>query len=184
MESYILSLGLIAVFLGVILEGEFLFLTGIMFAKTGHLDFASVLVAGYLGALTHDWIFFTLGKTQGKAFFDKRPNLNKRLNKVLVPFHKNEWIFFLSYRFLIGFRMILIILFGISDVSIRKFFLVSAFGGLLWIAIYGGIGYYFTEVIVNNLDWFKEHKIIIFFTAVSLMLIYILPKLLVRPSDE
>lgn len=184
MEAYLLSLGLIAVFLGVILEGEFLFLTGLVFAKMGHLDFTSVLVAGYLGILTHDWIFFTLGKTQGKHFFDQRPKLNKRLDKILTPFHKNNWVFFLSYRFLIGFRMILIILFGISDVSIKKFFFVSSFGGILWIVFYGGIGYFSTDVIVNNLDWFKEHKLAIFFAAITLLLIYILPKLLARPSDE
>ncbi len=184
MEAYLLSLGLIAVFLGVILEGEFLFLTGVVFAKLGHLDYTSVLLAGYLGILTHDWLFFILGKTQGKAFFDQRPILNERLDKVLTPFHKNNWAFFLSYRFLIGFRMILLILFGISNVSIKKFFLVSSFGGVLWIALYGGMGYFFTDVMVNNLDWFKEHKLIIFFAAISLLLIYILPKLLARPSDE
>lgn len=184
MESYILSLGLIAVFLGVILEGEFLFLTGVMFANTGHLDLTHVLIAGYLGIMTHDWLFYTLGKTQGKSFFDQRPKLNKRLDKVLVPFYKNDWIFFLSYRFLIGFRMILIILFGISDVPKKKFLLASTFGGILWIAFYGGIGVYFTEVVLDNLEWFKKHKLIIFFAAVALMLIYILPKLLGRPSDE
>lgn len=184
MESYLLPFGLLAIFFGVILEGEFLFLTGIIFANTGHLDMAHVLIAGYLGILTHDWLFFILGKTQGRAFFDQRPKLNKRLDKVMVPFYKNDWVFFLSYRFLIGFRMILIVLFGISDVSIKKFFLVSSFGGVLWVAFYGGMGYYFTDIVINNLAWFKEHKLPIFFMAITLLLIYILPKLLGRPSGE
>lgn len=184
MEAYLLSLGLVAVFLGVILEGEFLFLTGVVFAKTGHLDYTAVLFAGYLGILTHDWLFFILGKTQGKAFFDQRPKLNKRLEKILTPFHKNNWIFFLSYRFLIGFRMILIILFGISDVSFKKFFLVSSFGGILWVAFYGGLGYFSTDFIINNLDWLKEHKLTLFFGAITILLVYMLPKLLARPLDE
>ena len=183
MEAYLLSLGLIAVFLGVVLEGEFLFLTGVMFANAGHLDLPGVLIAGYLGVLTHDWMFFILGKTQGKNFFEQRPTLNKRLDKLLDPFYNNEWVFLLTYRFLIGFRMILIILFGISNVPKKKFFLVSTIGGILWIGFYGGLGVFFSEVVLDNLAWFKKHKLTIFFVAVSLLLIYILPKLLGRPSD-
>ena len=175
MENYILTYGAIAVFIGVLLEGEVLFLTGVLFASLGKIHLLDVLMAGYLGILTHDSIFFALGKTQGRLFFENRPALNHRLQKILVPFNKRQWVFFLSYRFLIGFRMILLALFGINNLSIQKFLVITLVGGLVWIAFYGYLGYYFSDLVLNNLDFVKAQKYTILGAILGLTFLYKLP---------
>ena len=177
MESFILSYGLVALFLGMLIEGELLFITAIILAKMGHFSLSGALIAIYFGAVGHDWIFYLLGKKQGQAFFTKRPALQKKLDFILVPFNKRPWFFYFSYRFLIGFRMIIIALFGVNGVSYKRFIGISLISNALWVSFYASTGYYFADTVIANIEWINAHKIWIISAVLALLIIfYNLPK--------
>lgn len=185
MESFILSFGLVALFIGMLLEGELLFITGVILAKMGHFSLSGALIAIYLGAVGHDWIFYLLGKKQGQSFFTKRPSLKKKLDFILVPFNKNPWFFFLSYRFLIGFRMIILALFGVNGVSTKQFIGISLLSNALWVSFYGFTGYYFADTVIANIEWINAHKIWLISSVVLLLFIfYNLPRVFAHHPAE
>jgi len=185
MESFILSFGLVALFIGMLIEGELLFITGIILAKAGYFSVPGALIAIYLGAVGHDWIFYLLGKKQGQSFFTKRPALKKKLDFILIPFNKQPWFFFVSYRFLIGFRMIILALFGISGVSTKQFIGISLLSNALWVGFYGFAGYYFADTVLANIGWLNTHKIwFICIVLVLLFIFYNLPKVFAHHPVE
>ena len=177
MESIILSFGLPALVIGMLIEVEILFISGILLVKTSHLNLYGVLLAVFLGAMLHDWIFYILGKLQGILFFQKRPYLQKKLEVIITPFNKNPWLFLLTYRFLIGFRMITLALFGLSGISPAKFLVASLLSNFLWVGSYGFMGYYFADTVLANLEWIKEHKFWMLSIPISVLIFYNFPKL-------
>lgn len=158
MEEFIESYGLIALFIGMLIEGELLFLTGMVLAKMGHFSLSGAVIAVYFGAVGHDIGFYTLGRLQGQLFFKKRPRLEKKLNTLLQPFHKNPTFYYTTYRFLIGFRMIFLALFGISGVKPVKLILIVLWANLLWVAFYAFVGYYFAEIVITYMEWIEQYK--------------------------
>jgi len=185
MASFILSYGLVALFIGMLLEGELLFITGVILAKMGHFSLFGALIAMYLGAVGHDWIFYLLGKKQGQSFFTRRPALQKKLDFILVPFNKRPLFFFISYRFLIGFRMIILALFGLSGVTTKQFIGISLLSNALWVSFYGFTGYYFADTVIANVAWINAHKIWIISSVVALLIIfYNLPKVFAHHPVE
>ena len=184
MESIILSFGLPALVIGMLLEGELLFISGILLAKIGHLNLHGVLLAVFLGAILHDWIFYILGRLQGVLFFQKRPYLQNKVEIIVAPFNKNPWLFLLSYRFLIGFRMITLALFGLSGISPTKFLVASVLSNVFWVGFYGFMGYYFAETVLANLEWINEHKFWLIGIPIVVLIFYNFPKLFAQRQVE
>ncbi len=176
MESFLSTYGLAAVFIGMLIEGEILFISAVVLAKMGHFNLSSVLFAIYLGAVGHDWIFYLLGRTQEAYLFQKKPVLKQQVIQFFSPIERNPLLFFLFYRFMIGFRMIILSVFGIKGISIQKFLGVSLLANFLWVATYGFLGYFFADVIIENLEWLDTHKYFLIVGAFFVILLLQLRK--------
>ena len=157
MEGSYDALGYFATFIGTFLEGEILLLTSILMWKIEQLNFFGCLTAAFAGAYARDWVIFLIARRKGKKLLDNRPKLKSRLDRVnsLIQQYPNALL--IGYRMLYGLSMATVLLAGISGVSAKKYGLLSAISCLIWIAVYGGLGYFYAETMIKNLEWLGDY---------------------------
>ncbi|APC96529.1 DedA family protein [Francisella frigiditurris] len=160
--------GYLAVFVGVMIEGEiFLIVVGIATA-VGLLHYPLVILASGLGAVLHDNTVFTISRIAGEKILLKRPSWNEKVNKSLSLLDKYDYWAILSIRFLYGLRTITIFVVGISKIKRLKFFAFDFLSSFVWSFIYITIGYFSGHAVLRAFShfhlgkWIKEHEFISF----------------------
>ena len=70
---------------------------------------------------------------------------------------KWDGILLFVYRFMYGFRIVLPALFGVRGIPPWKFGLFSLIATSVWVAIFGTLGYYFSDWIMQKVKGFQEY---------------------------
>ena len=123
----------------------------------GHFNFFGALAAAFAGAFSRDWLTFLFAQKKGKQLVEKKPKLKAKLNKVNNLLQKNPNAILSTYRMIYGMGTTTILLAGVSGISTKKFGILSAVSCLIWIAVYGSLGFYCAEVMMKNLEWMSSH---------------------------
>ena len=132
----------LSAFFGAMLEGEVAIMASLQISRLGDSNFYGILIAAFFGTQLMDWSIYLSGRYNGRAYVQKRPKVQARLDKmdIYMDRYANGLLFF--YRFMYGFRIALPLLFGLSAVPIRKFAIFSLLGTLLWLSLIGTFGHY------------------------------------------
>ena len=148
--------GYLFVFIATLLEGETVLALAGFAAFEGYLDLKTVILVAFLGGLLGDQLFFYFGRWKGRTFLDARPKMRDRARKVhrLIESHRNLLIF--GSRFMYGFRIIIPIAFGTSNVSWIRFLTFNFLGALVWSILFGLGGYLFGTAIETYLGHFHR----------------------------
>ena len=119
MNAYLETFGYLGAYLVALIEGEVLYLSTIIAARMGYLDFYLVMILVFLGAVTHDIGMYVLARKAGQRILRKRPNIIVRLERmqVLLSEHPLRWMLF--YRFMYGVRSIFLTAFALSHIPVR-----------------------------------------------------------------
>ncbi|HEX2189796.1 MAG TPA: DedA family protein [Longimicrobiaceae bacterium] len=149
--TWIEKYGLLAVFVGGILEGETTFVVAGFAASRGYLDpFAAYLVA-VAGAMTGDCGYFLLGRYHGQRLVRAFPSLRKlRARAVLLLRRWGRTTAFLA-RFAYGLRVVLPLSMGAARMRPGLFIAFDLLGSLCFAALYLGLGYLFGETVEEML---------------------------------
>lgn len=126
---------------GTFFEGETAILIASSLIHQGFFSIPATIFAGFAGSFISDWLYYLIGRVNGKYFIDKRPKLKSHVEPVTRLFQKHRLQILLSYRFLYGFRVILPIVIGMSGVSPLHFLFFSVASGLFWSSIVSSVGY-------------------------------------------
>ena len=124
----------------------------------GHFNFFGAMVAAFAGAYARDWLTFIFAKKRGRRLIDKKPGLKAKLSKVNGWLQRYPNTILSSYRLIYGMGTVTLLMAGISGVSTRKFAILSAISCAVWIIVYGGLGYFCAEVMVQNIEWMSSHS--------------------------
>ena len=106
------------------------------FAAQGHLSFNFVLIAGILGNLVSDSIWYLIGRhiTQERIgqikYFRKRPHHFRTISRAM---RERGFLFLFSSKFLYGIGIPAHILSGAYRLSYVKSLIMSAFGSGFWL---------------------------------------------------
>lgn len=141
MEEFLLQYGYIALSIGTFFEGETAILVASSLVHSGLFGGPYTVIFGFLGSFVSDWLYFIIGRLNGKFFVDKRPKLKSKLAPVEQFFRKNRLQILLSYRFLYGFRVLLPLMIGMSEISMLQFLGYSVVAGLFWASTVSVVGY-------------------------------------------
>jgi membrane protein DedA with SNARE-associated domain len=141
LESIIQSYGLLAVFVGTILEGETILVLAGLAAHRGYLPMPSVIVAGFLGSFVGDQLFFLLGRWRGDAILARRPGWAASVARARSFLGRYDAAFILSFRFLYGLRTVSPFVIGMSGVGAPRFLLFNAIGAAIWAVGISYLGY-------------------------------------------
>lgn len=182
MQSLFETCGYIATFLGTFMEGEILLLTAVLSAKMGYVNYFGAMVAAFLGAYIRDWTVFVLVKKQGKKLLAKKPKLQAKLDKASTWFEKRPLFFLSFYRLMYGFSTAILMLSGLKGVSYIRFGIHSAISTFLWVAIFGGLGFFCADLMLENLHFLSDHKLEVIAVLLVLGLAYWF--FVKRPKDK
>ena len=127
----------LSVAIGAFLEGEIAYITAIQAGVAGQLRWPVMLAFFFMGTHLADWVYFLLGRTQGIAFLNRSPRLQKQAQHFQGWLMRYQLLMLLSYRFIYGFRVVLPAMFGIAQIPPRRFALMSVLGTLIWMGTYG-----------------------------------------------
>lgn len=146
-ETLLSEYGYIAVFVGTFLEGESSLLAAGFFAQQGFLQLPIVVLIAFFGSLTGQMFWFLLGRYQGAKLRVKFPKLEKQFAKAvrLLDRFGVKAIFVSQYVY--GFRIPASIVFGLSGISLIRFFLCQAISCAGWSIIVATLGYTSGEAI-------------------------------------
>ncbi len=148
-------------YLATILEGELAAMSGAFAAQQGFVKLTGVFVAIFLGTLTIDWLSYFSGRFLGRKIFDYFPKFKTKVAKTEQWIHNNASWGLLLYRFLYGFRILSLILFGINKVPLRKFIPYTIFIVFVWSLLFSILGYFLGEMMneffdLKNSDFFQR----------------------------
>lgn len=141
MEEFLRQYGYLALTAGTFLEGETAILMASSLVPSGLFNGPAAVIFAFLGSFVSDWLYFTIGKLNGKYFVDKRPALKARLKPVQEFFTRNQVQVLVSYRFLYGFRVLIPLMIGMSNIHPLRFLAFSVVSGLFWASIVSAVGY-------------------------------------------
>ncbi len=174
MSELIESLGYLGAFLGSFMEGEILFLTAIQMAQLGYMHFPGVLLAVFLGTWTADWVFYWAGRSQGKRFIQRFPRLARKFQEMDQRLEKYDGLLLFVYRFMYGFRVVLPVLFGTRGIPPLRFGIYSGVACLIWVSLYGTIGYFFAELAMQQLEAYQDYAWIVLLVIVAVVIFFAL----------
>lgn len=165
--SVISQYGYLAVFLGVILEGETVLLLAGYSAHRGYLDFSAVLGLAWLGVALVDQLYFWLGRRRGTRIAGQFPRLRGRIERagLLIERHPVQVIF--AMRFAFGLRIAAPIAVGMSSVSWRRYTLINLVSTAFWALAVGSAGYAFGALLNQLLERIEKYEHWVIIAAIS-----------------
>lgn len=161
-HAFLVSYGLIVVYLGVIIEGESVLIAAGFLAHQGVMNPFAVFLAAFAGSVTGDQILFYVGRHFAGSRLVQRQVARPLFAKVLERIHQNEVLFILSFRFIYGVRTISPIALGIARVSPALYAGLNLVSAAVWAALFTVLGYVFGQTIERFSGRLHvEHKLII-----------------------
>lgn len=177
LQQLVTDYGYISVLIGTFLEGETILIIAGYLSHRGYLDLPLVILAAFIGTLLGDQLYFYIGRIKGKAFLEKRPHWQPKINRVQNLLDKHQTLLILGFRFIYGIRTVTPFILGMSKVSPLKYLLLNTCGALLWAIAFGLAGYYFgltLELLIGKIK--KYEMLIIIVMIIVSVLVWIIYK--------
>ncbi len=144
MEEFLIQYGLLAVLCCALIENDVTFiLTGVII----HLGIVSPYLAvlyGIAGALGHDLIWYSLGKSKSETIRETRTyrKVGPLVEKLAARF--GPWELFFC-RFVYGTRTPSLVFWGIHRLPLAKFLAIEAAALTLWGSFLAALGYFLSD---------------------------------------
>ena len=139
------------------LPGDSLLFTAGLFAKTGHLDFSTLLIILYFAAVLGDYCNYWVGRKIGLGVLswkikNRRLVKSEYLEQTELFFKKNGVKAIIMARFVPFVRTFAPFAAGVGKMKYRIFFFYDLIGGFLWVFGLCTAGYLLGEV-----EWIRKH---------------------------
>jgi membrane protein DedA with SNARE-associated domain len=161
MEEFLHHYGYFALSIGTFLEGETAILVASSLASSGLFRVPYVIIFAFFGSFLSDWIYYLIGRLNGKYFLEKRPVLKEKFKPVRKFFTTHRLQILFSYRFLYGFRIIIPLMLGMSDLKPLQYLGFSILAGLLWASAVSCAGYLAGLILELKPSSFEENILLI-----------------------
>jgi membrane protein DedA with SNARE-associated domain len=160
-EEFLNQYGYIALMIGTFFEGETAILIASSLVYKGIFAGPYTLLFGFAGSFMSDWLYFLIGRINGKYFVEKRPKLKAKFHPVQQFFLKHKIQILFTYRFLYGFRIIIPLVIGMSPIKPQQFLVYSVLSGLLWASTVSTVGYFIGRFLKLTAVSFEENIVFI-----------------------
>lgn len=141
MEELINEYRYFALMVGTFFEGETAILLASSLIHKGLFSAPFTIFFAFAGSFISDWLYYLIGRLNGKVFLERRPRLQAKVEPVTAFFQRNKVQILFTYRFLYGFRVIIPIIIGMSNIKPGQFLFYTIVTGLLWAGTVTLLGY-------------------------------------------
>lgn len=150
LQDWIGQYGYLAVFFGVMLEGESILLAAIYAIHHHYLLMWPVIGCAMLGAMVIDHVYFWIGRRHGATWLQRHHTLAQKSIKIRYYLERHQIILMLSLRFLVGLRTVTPILLGVAKISTWRFLCCNLISAALWASVMVLLGQWLAHVLH---DW-------------------------------
>jgi membrane protein DedA with SNARE-associated domain len=181
-EAFLDKYGYLALTIGTFFEGETAILVASSLIHKGLFEGPYTMLFGFTGSFISDWVYYMVGRLNGKYFIAHRPKLQARVRPVQHFFVRHKFQILLTYRFLYGFRVLIPVIIGMSHIRPAQFLLYSVVSGLLWATTVSTVGYLVGRFLNLTTAAFEENIlfIVLGFACFGLLVGYIVKRLAMR----
>ncbi|SKC89114.1 membrane protein DedA, SNARE-associated domain [Ohtaekwangia koreensis] len=160
-EKFLDEYGYIALMIGTFFEGETSILVASSLIHRGLFEGPYTVLFGFAGSFISDWLYYLIGRLNGKYFIERRPKLKEKFQPVVRFFlhHKIQILF--TYRFLYGFRIIIPLIIGMSNIKPFQFLIYSIVSGLIWSTTVSTVGYFVGRFLNLKTEVYEENILFI-----------------------
>jgi len=131
-----------ALMVGTFFEGETAILIASSLIYKGFFSAPLTILFAFAGSFVSDWLYYLIGRINGKLFIERRPKLHAKVLPVTNFFRENTIQILLTYRFLYGFRVIIPLVIGMSSIRPRQYLFYSIVSGLIWATTVSTLGFF------------------------------------------
>jgi membrane protein DedA with SNARE-associated domain len=173
-EEFLGQYGYIALIIGSFFEGETAILVASSLIHRGLFEGPYTVFFGFAGSFISDWLYYLIGRLNGKYYISKRPKLIARIAPVRSFFERHKIQILFTYRFLYGFRVIIPLIIGMSNIRPAQYLFYSLVSGIIWASTVSTIGYAIGRFLDLKTSVFEENIlfIVLGFAAFGMLLGY------------
>ncbi len=171
LKEYLELHGYWVLFVGTFLEGEAILLLAGFLAFQGYLNILGVICTAWAGSFLGDQCYFYLGRFKGKGLLKRFHSIAKKFREALKLIEKyGNFVAFIS-RFTYGFRIVLPIILGITDLAPRTFLWINLASAFTWAAAFSLGGYLFgksASLLLDNVSNYEHYLVLALFGFISM----------------
>ena len=170
---------------GTFFEGETSILVASSLIHRGLFEGPYTVFFGFTGSFISDWVYYLIGRVNGKYFIARRPKLMAKFSPVQHFFHKHKLQILFSYRFLYGFRILIPVVIGMSNIKPLQFLGYSVLSGLIWATTVCTVGYLIGRFLNLSVVSFEENLgyIILGFASFGVLVGYLVKRLTIKEIE-
>ncbi len=162
---------------GVPVPGEAIMIAAAIFAGTGHMNIALVILIAALGAIIGDNIGFAVGHFEGRPLVERFGGFifltPERLDRAENYFNRHGGKIVVVARFVEGLRQVNGILAGTVGMHWLKFLGFNALVAFLWVSFWSLLGYFAGENIGEIYAGFDRYKWYVIGTAELIIVAFV-----------
>jgi membrane protein DedA with SNARE-associated domain len=166
LKEYLEIHGYWVLFIGTFLEGEAILLLAGFLAFQGYLNIIGVICTAWAGSFLGDQCYFYVGRFKGRGLLRRFHSIARKFRDALKMIEKyGNYVAFIS-RFTYGFRIILPIILGITNLAPRTFLWINLASALTWAAVFSLGGYLFgksASLLLDNVSNYEHYLVLALF---------------------
>ena len=143
-------------------------------STAGYLDIYLIFLISFLAGIVGDIVFYLIGRYGGKKILNRltkdRESVCEKVDNASALFNKHRSSVVLWGRFPPFIGKYVMVLAGTLSFPFYQFVILSAFGGLIMVALYG-IPYYFLG---NELNHLFESKTLALYLTIAILFLQLL----------
>ena len=171
LKEYLELHGYWVLFIGTFLEGEAILLLAGFLAFQGYLNIMGVIFTSLAGSFLGDQFYFYLGHYKGRGLLKRFHSIAKKFREALKLIEKyGNFVAFIS-RFTYGFRIVLPIILGITNLSPRTFLWINLASATTWAVVFSLGGYLFgksASLFLDNVSNYEHYLVLALFGFISM----------------
>jgi membrane protein DedA with SNARE-associated domain len=161
LQALIETYGYVAIFFGSVFDGEAVVLLSGLLSHEDFLSFPWIIFWAFFGVMCNDAFWFLLGRYRGEKILNGSAWFKKYLGKPIAIVGKKPALLSFLMRFMYGLRQIVPFSIGMSMLRTRTFFFWNALGAIVWIGVFGGLGYLLGDVLESMLGKLKRYELLL-----------------------
>lgn len=171
LKEYLELHGYWVLFIGTFLEGEAILLMAGFLAFQGYMDIVGVILTSWAGSFLGDQTYFYLGRYKGRGLLKRFHSIARKFREALKLIEKyGNFVAFIS-RYTYGFRIVLPIILGMTNLAPRTFLWINLVSALSWAVVFSLGGFLFGKsaaLLMNDVGKYEHYIILALFGFIML----------------
>jgi membrane protein DedA with SNARE-associated domain len=164
LRDYLQVHGYWVLFSGTFLEGETILIFAGFLACQGYLSIYGVILSAFAGSFLGDQFYFHLGRKKGPALLRLFTSMARKFRKALRLIERyGSFVAFVS-RYTYGFRILLPIILGMTNLSSRRFLILNLASAFSWAILFALGGFLFgkgASLFVDDLERYEPYLLLV-----------------------